>query len=261
MLQLLEICHEFCNGNLRYVTVIGDFPWILQWQFGVCYNRTALFFCQPEVLDLGICWMCNSDYVVKGGKSVTTGSVRLSNKQRVGIFASNSNIFCNAGSMRMFMLFVLCILKCRRHENIYVVCSIYSQMPGAWECLCCVFRVFSNAQGMKMFVLFVPCILKCLGHEIVYVLRSMYSHMPAAWKHLCCLFCVFSNADGMRMFVISCIFCNVVYFSYHIMDHMEAFLLLGLFVLNPWNLLKLILALRMGTKHSKSLCWSHVSFS
>jgi len=33
--------------------------------------------------------MCNSDYAVKGGKSVTTGTVRLSNKQRGSIFASN----------------------------------------------------------------------------------------------------------------------------------------------------------------------------
>jgi hypothetical protein len=205
--------------------------------------------------------MCNFDYVVKGGKSVTTGSVRLSNKQRWGIFAINSNIFSNANSMRMFMLFVLCILKCQRHENIYVVCSTYSQMPKAWECLCCLFHVFSNARGMKMFVLFVRCIVKCLGHENVYVLCSMYSQMHVAWKHLCCLFCVFSNADNMRMCVISCIFCNVLYFSYHIMYHMEAFLLLGLFVLNAWNLLKLILTLRMGTKHSKNLCCLHVSFS
>jgi hypothetical protein len=115
--------------------------------------------------------------------------------------------------------------------------------------------------GMRMFVLFVLCILKCPGHENVSIVCSMYSQMPAAWECLCCLFCVFSNADSMRMFVISCIFFNVVYFSYHIMYQVEAFLLLGLFVLNPWNLLKLILALRMGTKHSRSLCWSQVSFS
>ncbi len=138
----------------------------MQWQFGVGYDRTTLFFCQPEILDLGICWMCNSDYAVKGGKSVTTGSVRLSNKQRGSIFASNSNIFSNVGGMRMFMLFVLCILKCRQHENVYVVC--------------CLFRIFSNVNGMRMFMLFVPCILKCPWHENVYVFCSMHSQMPMA---------------------------------------------------------------------------------
>jgi hypothetical protein len=167
----------------RYVTVIGDLPWILQWQFGVRYDRTAFFFCEPEVLDLGICWMCNSDYVVKGGKSVTTGSVRL-NKQRGGIFASNSNIFYNAGSMRMFMLFILYILKCRRHENVCVVCSVYSQMPRVWKCLCCLFFVFSNAWGMRMFMFFVLCILKCPRHENIYVACSVYSQMPTAWECL-----------------------------------------------------------------------------
>jgi len=88
----------------------------------VGYDKTALFFCQPEVLDLGICWMCNSDYAVKGGKSVTTGTVRLSNKQRGSIFASNSNIFSNAGSMRMFMLFVLCILNANGMRMFVISC-------------------------------------------------------------------------------------------------------------------------------------------
>jgi len=109
---------------------------------------------------------------------------RLSNKQRGGIFASNNNIFSNASNMRMFMLFVLCILKCWRHDNVYVVCSIYSQMPGARECLCCLFCVFSNAWGMRMFLLFVMCIIKCSQHENVYVVCFVYSQMSTAWECL-----------------------------------------------------------------------------
>jgi hypothetical protein len=47
-------------------------------------------------MDPGLCWMCNSDYTVKGGESVTTGSVRLRNKQRGSAFASNGSLSRNA---------------------------------------------------------------------------------------------------------------------------------------------------------------------
>jgi hypothetical protein len=40
-------------------------------------------------------------------------------------------IFSNVNGMRMFMLFVPCILKCPWHENVYVFCSMHSQMPMA----------------------------------------------------------------------------------------------------------------------------------
>ncbi len=31
----------------------------------MAYDRTTIFLGQPQVLDIGTCWTCNNDYVVK----------------------------------------------------------------------------------------------------------------------------------------------------------------------------------------------------
>jgi hypothetical protein len=67
-------------------------------------TKLHVSFCQPKVLDLSICWACNFDYVVKGGESVTTGNVRLRNKQIRSIFVSYGSTNKNAFAVH-FLIF------------------------------------------------------------------------------------------------------------------------------------------------------------
>ncbi len=66
-------------------------------------------FCQPQVLNTSTCWPCNSNYAMKAGESVTTGNVRLRNKQKGNIFVSNGFVKKNTIAIHSLTPFLFII--------------------------------------------------------------------------------------------------------------------------------------------------------